>query len=391
MTRAGTRQLARVVRERPGLVVVVMLGLAVRAVLLPRGHGQDFTVWDQAAAATLRGTNIYAHHPAYPGGPYAYLPLFLYVELPMYWLAVHAHLAFTVLGKLPIVAADVACAVLVDDAAEAAGASRGAATTAAAAFFLNPLVLYNSAYYGRFDTLACALLLLAVRALGRTRQAPLRSAAWYALAIAAKTFPAFAAAGMLRAAPRGRVRATVIVAAVLAVLTLPYLRAVHPLLQDVLGYNAEKVPQGLSWQTVLVTRFDAEDVQQAGTVLFAVFAAATVWLTRIRRLEIYILATLLLFLCVNKVVLEQYLVWPLAWLAIAGAGGAAHRRVASAVVLAVLTFIGCVDNESFHPYGRSSLPLAALLVAASLGYIAVVVSDRDLHPAPGAGWRAAKA
>ena len=46
-------------------------------------------MWDAASAATLHGMDIYAHHPAYPGGPYAYFPVFLYVELPFQWLAQH--------------------------------------------------------------------------------------------------------------------------------------------------------------------------------------------------------------------------------------------------------------------------------------------------------------
>jgi len=32
--------------------------------------------WDRASSATLRGINIYAHHPHYPHGAYAYFPLF---------------------------------------------------------------------------------------------------------------------------------------------------------------------------------------------------------------------------------------------------------------------------------------------------------------------------
>ena len=63
-----------------------MCGLIARAVLIPITHGQDFVVWDLASTATLHGVNIYAHHPAYPGGPFAYFPVFLYLELPFQWL-----------------------------------------------------------------------------------------------------------------------------------------------------------------------------------------------------------------------------------------------------------------------------------------------------------------
>src|SRR5579884_2221475 len=69
------------------MVTVCLAGLAVRAALVPLGHGQDFVVWRLASTWTLRGVNIYAHHPAYPGGPYAYFPLFLAIEVPLRWLS----------------------------------------------------------------------------------------------------------------------------------------------------------------------------------------------------------------------------------------------------------------------------------------------------------------
>ncbi len=88
-------------------------GLVVRAILVPITHGPDFAVWDLASRATLDGVNVYAHHPAYTGGPYTYLPLFLYIELPFQWIAMHTGVPFTILGKLPIVAADLAATLLI--------------------------------------------------------------------------------------------------------------------------------------------------------------------------------------------------------------------------------------------------------------------------------------
>ena len=95
------------------LAAVLLVGLVVRAVLVPITHGPDFVVWDLASRATLDGINVYAHHPAYSGGPYTYFPLFLYLELPMQWLAIHTGAPFTIMGKLPIVGADLLATVLV--------------------------------------------------------------------------------------------------------------------------------------------------------------------------------------------------------------------------------------------------------------------------------------
>lgn len=361
-------------RDRLVWVVIFGLGLLARAVLIPLWQGQDFTVWDKAATATLDGTNIYAHHPQYIGGPYAYLPLFLYVELPMRWLATQTGAAFTVLGKLPILIGDIATTLLIAEAVLAAGGSRRRAALAAGAFFLNPLVLYDSAYYGRFDSVCCALLLLALRQFRRRGASP-SGTGWYGLAIAAKTFPVFALAGVVRAARGAWIRAAIVLAGVIAACLLPYLGSLPAVVEDVIGYDAAKVPQGLSWQTMLPNIADAQQVRLTGYLLLALFVLGTVWLSRIAELDLYLPLTLALFLCLNKVILEQYLVWPLPWLAIAAfAGGRASRS--SAALLATLTVIGCIDNESFHPWGRSASWLAVLLVVACLGYLAVGIGSR---------------
>ena len=66
----------------PGQLLVLLLaaGIVVRIALVPITRGQDFDVWDIASTATLQGSDIYTHHPAYPGGTYAYFPLFLYLN-----------------------------------------------------------------------------------------------------------------------------------------------------------------------------------------------------------------------------------------------------------------------------------------------------------------------
>jgi Gpi18-like mannosyltransferase len=148
-------------------------------------------VWDLASQYTLRGVNVYAHHPPYPGGPYAYFPLFLYVELPLQWLAQHTPISFTILGKLPIVAADLGVALLLAGRMRREGMGDRGQAVAAGLFFLNPLVLYNGAFYGRFDSLCVALLLLALLLDERKRRATWRFSLTYGLAVAAKTFPIF--------------------------------------------------------------------------------------------------------------------------------------------------------------------------------------------------------
>ena len=360
------------------LIAVFFAGWIARVVLIPLGHGQDFVVWDHATAATLHGVNIYAHHPNYPGGPYAYFPLFLYLELPMQWLAVHAGLSFTVLGKLPILAGDVATTALIGDAVARSGRTRCAASLAAAAFWLNPLVLYDSAYYGRFDSMGCALLLLAMRRLRRQDGKVVGSAVWYGLAVAAKTFPVVAVAGVFRATRRARKRAVLATGAVFVIVLVPYLGSLQAVYHDAIEYDATKSPQGLSWQAMLQPTLDAQDARRLGYVLFALFVAATVGLSRITDLDRYVVLTLLLFVCASKVVLEQYLVWPIPFLAIlAATHGGLPRRYAAGTLLATLTAIGSIANETYHPFGRGPTALVLLLLVACLTYVGL---DLRHHP-----------
>lgn len=359
-----------------GLMAVFIVGLIARFVLIPLGHGQDFVVWDKASAASLQGVNIYVHHPDYPAGPFAYFPLFLYIEMPMQWLAVHTGLSFTVLGKLPILAGDVVTAALIGDAVAAHGGLRRATTLAVAAFWLNPLVLYDSAYYGRFDSIGAALMLLALRHLRRHEHVA-SSAAWYALAVAAKTFPVFAIAGVFRAGKGARLRAALVSGAVFTIVLLPYLGSLPAVYHDVIKYDATKTPQGLSWQTLLQPTLDTQDARRLGYIMFAIFVALVLLRSRMADLDRYVVLTLVLFLCVSKVVLEQYLVWPIPWLAIlAATRGGLPRRYAASTLLVILTVIGTIANETYHPFGRAPTALLVLLLWACLSYLSVDLIDR---------------
>ena len=66
-----------------------------------------------------------------------------------------------------------------------------AVVVGAGLFFLNPLVLYNGPFYGRFDSLCLAALLLAWRQLEPEPVRGRRLALWYSLGVTLKTFPLF--------------------------------------------------------------------------------------------------------------------------------------------------------------------------------------------------------
>lgn len=363
------------IRRHQALCAVLLVGMAVRGALLPLTHGQDFTVWDLASSATLDHVNVYQHHPDYPGGPFAYFPLFIYVELPFQWLAQHGAGSFLVLGKLPMLAADIACALLIHAALRRhASIPPWVAVLGTACFFLNPLVIYDSAYYGRFDTLGCALLLAAL--LGMTARVPSQrlAALWFALAIAAKTFPGFVLAGVIRRGEnlRSRVLTLLIVVGVLLLLSAPYLVTPYAFFHDLIFYDAVKSPTGLSWQYLLTSPLGRGGAKAVSYALLAVFVLATIWLSRIGDLWLYTCVVLVLFLITSKLVLEQYLIWPMPFLLVVGLTGRGPVARSCLGLVAAFTVLGMLDNENYHPFGRSSF-VSVLVGVLSLSFVVVTL------------------
>ena len=309
--------------------------------------------------------------------------MFVYLELPFQWLAQHTGISFTVLGKIPIIAGDIACALVLAAELRDRSKSDRAMVLGTALFFLNPLVLYNGAYYGRFDTIACALLLLAVRVLRNGKQG---AGLWYGLAVAAKTFPGFVLPGILHNAKGRRLGILVALVAVLVVLSAPYLPSWRAMLSDIVFYDASKSPAGLSWQTLLIGTTSIENLPLVSHVLLAVYVVGAVLLTCVVDLDMYILATLVLFLVCSKVVLEQYLVWPMPWLVLA-LWTAPRIRVATSTFFVGITVVGMVANPHIQPWGRTPALINAGLAVAGVIYIALVIldarrSDRDRTCSP---------
>ena len=353
------------------LVLVLAAGIAVRVALVPITRGQDFDVWHLASTATLQGIDIYAHHPAYPGGPYAYFPLFLYLELPFQWLAEHTGISFTVLGKVPILAGDIACALVLAGELRDRTASNRAVLLGTSLFFLNPLVLYNGAFYGRFDTVALALLLFAVRLLRKRKRS---AGLWYGLAVAAKTFPVFVLPGIVRDARGRRIWLAITLMGVLLVLSAPYIPSWRAMVSDIVVYDAVKAPGALSWQTLFIGTTSIEKLRLVSYVLLALYLIGAVLLARMLDLDLYILATLVLFLVCCKVLLEQYLVWPMPWLVLV-LWTAPRIRAATIAFFVAVTVVGMVANPHVQPWGRSPALIVAGFAVLCVVYVVTVVVD----------------
>jgi hypothetical protein len=108
---------------------------------------------------------------------------------------------------------------------------------------------------------------------------------------------------------------------------------------------------------------------------------AMVWLLQLPDLQSYCLLGLLLFILCSKVVLEQYLMWPVPLLILEAAAWPGLRRTASLALLGVLSTVGMVANPYVHPFGPAPMPLAIVLAAAILGYVVLVVAQTAQAPA----------
>jgi hypothetical protein len=177
----------------------------------------------------------------------------------------------------------------------------------------------------------------------------------------------------------GRRRTITIVAATLVVLSLPYLASVAPYMHDIVFYDSAKGPQGSSAWVLLNHVVSADAARWISLLGFAVFAAGAVWLARRvgrRRFDLAIALTLLLFVSCSKVVLEQYLLWPMPWLLVVAAGGSGVMRRAALLTVAVLTVLGLLNCEGYHPYGRSVAAFGVAIVAVTAGWFVLVIRSR---------------
>jgi hypothetical protein len=406
-------------RAYPYTALVLGVGLLVRGVLMPLTYGGDFGMWSLTAAATLHGQDTYSDPPVPMdrAGPYAYFPLYLYILLPLKWLAehlslpyvvvggapaVHTSLSYVILGKLPVVVGDVGVAVALASVLRRAGLSDRTCAVGAGLFFLNPLVLYNGPFYGRFDSLCLAALLLAWRQLEPEPVRGRRLALWYALGVTLKTFPIFLLPYLVRRAGLRRGVGVALAALALPVaVSLPYLlHNAHRFISIVFFYDAMKGPRQFSWQFVLLDLgLHLQAVKQISYALLALFALLLVLCVPARPLALrallqtrrgpasadladayaYAAVALTLFLLLSKVVYEQYFLWPLPFLAILAVR---NRSRMAALLLIVLSVTGLLANDWIHPFGYRPAPalwLNALIAVAAASFVATRLRGRAAH------------
>ena len=369
-------------RQRATLRNILILGAVVRLLLVPLWFGQDFIVWRVVAQELLHGRDFYSNKPAaLPGGPFAYLPLFAYIEVPFRLIANLTHTSFTFWGKLPILMGDALVVWAIVKWCAKMGVAQAKVAIAVAMWWLNPLVLFNGALYGRFDSLVLGVLMSALligppRVGERWYQA--RSTFLFAASIALKTFPAFLLPWFWRnAKQRNRLFAGII--GMCAVWSLPFsLHDPSAFIHATVLYDTGKVPSNLSWQVSFVHIMSPDTTRAIGTFILIGFFITLFMLTKLDLVE-YCAAAFCAFVVFGKIVNEQYLVWAIPFLVLLVASG---RGKYHGWMLGAFTVVGTFVNPLFHPIGRQGkLPTLWINLALAAGTSAYLAWQWNTHHA----------
>ena len=343
-------------------------------------------VWDDASRMLVRGVNPYANWRDMPNA-YPYLPVFLYMLLPLQGLALHTALPFTLLGKLPVVIADLVVGATLYRWLLNAGRPSRVGVAAACLYLFNPLVLYNGAFLGRFDAVALAFLLPALMADGP------RFAILYGLAVATKTFPIFILPALLLGRYRRAPRELVGTLAVVLVIALPFLLwDPHALFYNltVRAANVVPVPLGLSWHAVLRPLLSPALYTDLLYVFLLLFVGAVVLWRDQPPLTLCAL-TFSAFLLIDHKVWEQYLTWPLPFLIALALLRRDLRAGLLAVGLSLAAFFDNYQGPGMEPAGRRfhiymrllPHPTVTVNVLLALGIVLYIVLAWRLPQRPG--------
>ena len=352
-------------------LALVLGALAVRLPLLGLTAGYDLRVIAGLARRAAQGEDVYALD-VHLTTPWAYFPPLLDLYAGLARLAAATGWSFYVLAKLPIVAADIAIGPLLYAALRRHGCPPTRAVAGMALYLYNPLALYDGAFYGRFDAIALAFLLLALESCRTRLFAPA-----YALAIAAKTFPLFLLPLLAVGRDRQPARRLLLTCLLVAPLSLPYVVTDPGGLLTHAFYLNRFSFGSLSWYLLLLDlgrRPLAVTIAHVGVVLYPFVAFLLV------RAPLYVKTACCyaLFTALSGTLFEQYLLWPLPFLIVAGLR---HRRRGALPLAALYTFAGVMENEytwwpgplHYALLPQPSIPLNVALAVATVAFVAAQI------------------
>lgn len=363
-------------------IVAVVLRGAFSVVQI--GALYDINSYAVIGGAVRHGVNVYSSVGA---GHYNYPPV------EMWWSALASTLfpggptdQFATLVKIPFWLAD---AAIVPTLAWLAPAGRR--SQAVWLYALNPIAITVACLHGQFDALVILPLLLAVGFLRKDQRG--RSALLFGIATAVKTWPLLVLPAILSVIrPRRWPRYVALAAVPGGAVTLIYLAVHHDVslndaLNRILGYVP---PATQSFGITLSGRSTAVLGRLDLLIAVLVVGVAVLEYRRGRTLESRVALATLLVVALSPTVGNQYYVWPIAFLLVAG-----RMRVAAAYTMLVGPAVAYVAlNVNAAPYVANPPPYArGLFVVATISLVGLVGGllyelIATSRSAPGSGSRA---
>jgi len=318
-------------------VTALALGFLIRLVILPITYGVDYMLFMEYGRllATGKLTALLYDDVFSLATP----PFYIYLISLMTVVSDHTGLSLVFLGKLPNLISDLIVSYLIWELILKKTSSVQKALSGLSLFLFNPLVIYNSCFYGRFDSVALAFLMLAIR-----DTSWLRFGIYYGISIATKTFPAFLFPWFYKTRGEKKILSLALSLITVALLCSPFLWLdAITFTKNNVEWFVTKTPTQFSWQLLLVNVISLEKILTFSLLLLLLFYTLLVVLPRSTAVDAYEYAALVfsLFTFCSIVVYEQYLTWQLPFLAVSGV---LYKRRYALPLLCYATFIGAFGN-----------------------------------------------
>jgi hypothetical protein len=321
------------------LLLTLGLALLLRAGLMWITRGGDLKMWMDAVDAWFLGRDPYSYAGSYP-----YFPVYIFFVALARLISGGAYLPYLILSKVPLVLADILAGWLIVGYVHSRTKNTRAALIAGVMYLFNPVIIYNGAFYGRFDVFCYVFVILALVAYENKNL----SAFCLAAATAVKTFPVFLYPYFFHKDRSRLIPASLILAALLAALAAPFAIKYHNLKQmlyAIVLFNVQtRPPRGLSWQYFLHHMpFTPETIMMISTAISLSYILFVFVFPRKDFLS-NTAVSFTMFSFFSKVIYEQYMTWAIPFLVM---DFWINKKRHAIYMAAVATFTGIAYNEHF--------------------------------------------
>ncbi len=282
------------------------IALAARLIIALAGHGGDLDYFMRAADHVFKGNCPYTHVIGY-----AYTPIYLIYMIGVRFITGGQPELFTYIAKLPQIFCDTAIGWALFSIVRNHLADSRKAFLTAILYLFNPIFIYNSAYYGRFDQFCVFFALCALL----TYKSPAKSSLHLAVAFCIKSFTIFFMPYFIQKDRKRFVISGICFSGVLLIVSLPFLivyknpAEMFSVMFKMTGFR----PQGLSWQVAFYRFMDVSTMIKISEALLTAHLLFILLFPK-RDFLSFTAMSLTMFLFFSKLVFDQYITWALPFL-----------------------------------------------------------------------------